>query len=54
MSLTGWTRERLRGEQKRGGVKYDKNTERYSIDSVPEVYKQRFIDGYSLDQRTDF
>lgn len=43
MSLTGWTRERLRGERKRGGVKYDKATERYSIDSLPDIYKQKFI-----------
>lgn len=45
MKITGWSREKLRGERTRGTVrskKYGTNF-RYDLSSLPEVYKQKII-----------
>ncbi|MFT3704692.1 MAG: hypothetical protein QM802_20170 [Agriterribacter sp.] len=45
MKITGWSRERLRGERERGTVKCKKAGKQYRFDlrSLPEVYKQKVI-----------
>lgn len=45
MKITGWSREKLRGERERGTVRSKKYGAkfRYDLSSLPEVYKQKII-----------
>ncbi|WP_152267029.1 hypothetical protein [Agriterribacter humi] len=45
MKITGWTKDRLKGERERGTIRSKKyGTQfRYDLSSLPEVYKQKII-----------
>lgn len=45
MKITGWSRDKLRGERERGTVRSKKYGAkfRYDLSSLPEVYKQKII-----------
>ncbi|HRQ17681.1 MAG TPA: hypothetical protein PL085_11435 [Agriterribacter sp.] len=53
MKITGWSREKLRGERERGTIRSKKCNGkcRYDLSSLPEIYKQKVIYATDSPQR---